>query len=70
MDQVIMIYHMILHWINNHIEEMKKYNNKSYYQSMENILERMKNNDETNNIVEDFIHGNKYKELRDLHFLP
>lgn len=64
------IYHMILYWINNHMDHIKKYNNKSYYNSMKHILERIKNNDETNNIVEDFIYGNRYKELRELYLLP
>jgi len=52
------IYHMILNLIN---ENQSSINNKD---QIEHILERMNNNDETNDIVEDFINGPIYKELR------
>ena len=52
------IYHMILNLINEYESSI---NNKSL---IEDIRERMNNNDETNDIVEDFINGHVYKELR------
>ena len=52
------IYHMILNLINEYESSI---NNKSL---IEDIRERMNNNDETNDIVEDFINGVNYKELR------
>ena len=52
------IYHMILNLINEYESSI---NNKSL---IEDIRERMNNDDETNNIVEDFINGHVYKELR------
>lgn len=52
------IYHMILTLINEYESSI---NNKSL---IEDIRERMNNNDETNDIVEDFINGVNYKELR------
>lgn len=49
------IYHMILRWIEN-----QKYRDKD----MEDIYNRMRNGDETNDIVENFIYGSKYEKLR------
>ena len=52
------IYHMILNLINEHQSSI---DNKHI---IEHILERMNSKDETNNIVEDFINGPMYKDLR------
>lgn len=49
------IYHMILEWIENQ---------ESRDKDIEDIYNRMKNGDETNDIVEDFIYGNKYEKIR------
>ena len=51
------IYHMILYWINSYKSEIK------CVEEIDDILERMNSNDETNDIVEDFIYG-KYSGLR------
>ena len=52
------IYHMILDFLNEHKTSIL---NRDL---LEEILERMNSNDETKEIVEDFIYGDKYLNLR------
>ena len=52
------IYHMILYFLDNYKELIKT--QKDVY----DIYRRMSDNDETNDIVEDFIYGDRYKILR------
>lgn len=55
------IYHMILYWINTYKDEITD----SYVlELLEDVLYRMNNDDETNDIVEDFIYGSKYESIR------
>jgi len=55
------IYHMLLHWINEN--EMYITDNKCL-EIINDIKTRMENNDETTDIVEDFIMGYNYDYLR------
>lgn len=50
------IYHMILEWINNYEDGFSE----KLKNITRNIRERMNNNDETNDIVEDFIYSGEY----------
>ena len=59
------IYHMILYWIQEYIEDVEDIEVK---QIMKNIILRMEKNDETNDIVEDFIYGDLYKKIRDVYY--
>lgn len=52
------IYHMILQFIKQYKQTIQNHN------LIEDISKRMRNNDETNDIVEDFIYGYKYEKLR------
>jgi len=55
------IYHMILDWINTYkdfIEDIE------VSVLLQDIKERMENNDETNDIVEDFINGSRYNKIK------
>lgn len=52
------IYHMILYWMNKYKDNIKSQD------EIEDIYERMNNDDSTNDIVEDFIYG-KYSKLRE-----
>ena len=55
------IYHMILDWINKNQQFLK--HDKKASSIIEEILTRMESNDETNDIVEDFVVGYKYEYL-------
>jgi hypothetical protein len=55
------IYHMILVWINENNRYITDY---KCLEIINDIKKRMENNDETNDIVEDFIMGYKYHYLR------
>lgn len=55
------IYHMILNWINAYEEFIEDIEVSVLLQDMK---ERMENNDETNDIVEDFINGSKYNKIK------
>ena len=55
------IYHMILNWINAYEEIIEDIEVSVLLQDMK---ERMENNDETNDIVEDFINGSKYNKIK------
>jgi len=55
------VYHLILDWINNNID---KVTDKMQLELLEDIRERMETNDETSDIVDDFINGSKYEYLR------
>jgi hypothetical protein len=58
------IYHMISKWI-DHTKNQEEYNNKKDIVDMiDDINYRMYNNDETHDIVEDFIYGSRYNKLR------
>lgn len=52
------IYHMILDWITIYKDLIKS------KKEIDNILKRMDKNDSLNEIVEDFIYGDCYKNLR------
>lgn len=56
------IYHMILAWIEHNINELSL--NINTKDSINDIYKRMINNDSTQDIVEDFIYGEKYSKLR------
>jgi len=55
------IYHLILNWINKH---KNKYENMDLSPLFQNILNRMIEGDETNEIVEDFLFDSKYEAIR------
>jgi len=55
------IYHMILYWINTYKDEIT---DPYVLELLEDVLYRMNNNEETNDIVEDFIYGSKYESIR------
>jgi hypothetical protein len=55
------IYHMILYWINTYKDEIT---DPYVLELLEDVLYRMNNDDETNDIVEDFIYGSKYEVIR------
>lgn len=55
------IYHRILDWTKTY---SCKIDNVHVSELLEDILNRMKNNDETNDIVEDFIYGTRYEVIR------
>lgn len=52
------VYHLILYWINKYKDEIKT------KEDIEDIYERMITDDSTNDIVEDFIYGERYYNLR------
>ena len=52
---------MILNWINAYEEIIEDIEVSVLLQDMK---ERMENNDETNDIVEDFINGSKYNKIK------
>jgi hypothetical protein len=52
------IYHMILYFLNDYKDVIKT------QRDVYDIYRRLSNNDETNDIVEDFIYGDRYKNLR------
>ncbi len=52
------VYHLILYWINKYKDEIKT------KKDIEDIYERMITDDSTNDIVEDFIYGERYYNLR------
>lgn len=54
------IYHMILYWIKSY----EKIFDTSLKELANDILDRMNSNDETNDIVEDFVYGSKYQLFR------
>jgi hypothetical protein len=56
------IYHMILSWIKDNIHELSNMNIKNI---INDIYNRMINNDNTQDIVDDFIYGKKYSKLRE-----
>jgi hypothetical protein len=56
------IYHMILDWIEHNIQELSL--NINTKNSINDIYNRMINNDSTQDIVEDFVYGEKYSNLR------
>ncbi len=62
------IYHMILDWINTYRYEIYEIYDKQISDLLEDILDRMNNNDETNDIVEDFIYGRKYEYIRKIYY--
>lgn len=55
------VYELILDWINNHEDEIM---NHEMLDLIYDIKERMSSGDETNDIVEDFIYGEQYENLR------
>ena len=59
------IYHMILEWVNTYRYEIY---DKQLSELLDDILTRMNNNDEINDIVEDFIYGRKYEYIRNILF--
>jgi len=57
------IYHMILAWIEHNTDELSV--NINTKNTVNNIYNRMINNDNTQDIVDDFIYGKKYSKLRE-----
>jgi len=55
------IYHLILEWIN---DNNNKLIDKTQIKLVQDIKKRMVSNDETTDIVDDFINGSKYQYLR------
>lgn len=58
------IYHMILYWIDNPKNKEEYNTQKDIVNIIDDINYRMYNNDETHDIVEDFIYGSRYNQLR------
>lgn len=58
------IYRMILDWISIILQDSKLLTDNCIITDIQDIYNRMRNGDETNDIVEDFIYGNIYERLR------
>ena len=56
------IYHLILDWINNYEDSLSDKLKKI----IKNIKQRMNDNEETNDIVEDFVYGKYSNELKNI----
>jgi hypothetical protein len=54
------IYHMLFYWLNNYIDSIYDHNATK---DMNIILDRMKNDDNSFDIVDDFVGGKKYRDL-------